>query len=272
MPAQPPLPPFVLKYGGNAMVDADVRQAVAAGLRELARGGRPPVVVHGGGPFIAAALERAGVASRFVRGLRVTSDAAMPIVERTLTSLGKELAALIGSGVGLTGRDAGLLRAAAADPELGRVGRAVRVEPRVIHALLRAGLVPVIGCVALDDDGDALNVNADDVAGAVAGTLGVPALFMTNVAGVLDDPGDPDSLLPSIRRAEVLARIEDGRIAGGMIPKLEAALAALDAGAPHARIVDGRDARTAPALLRRAASGDLTGAGAEIAIGTRIDA
>ncbi len=232
---------MVIKYGGNAMTDAPTRRAVAAGLREAAETGTPPVVVHGGGPFIQAALDAAGLEHRFVRGLRVTTAESLEVVERVLTLLGKGLAQEIGPAVGLTGRDAGLLLAAAREPELGRVGRMERVDTRALLALRGAGLVPVIGCLARSEDGAMLNVNADEVAGAVAGALGEGVVFLTNVPGVLDDPGRPDSLLPELTRGEALARIEDGRVAGGMIPKVEAALEALAQGAPFAVIADGRD-------------------------------
>ena len=249
---------LVIKYGGNAMTDPATRAAVAAGIRRLAERGRPPVVVHGGGPYIAAALDGRGLEHRFVRGLRVTTEAAMLVVEDVLTVLGKRLAEEIGPAVGLTGRDAGLLGATVAEPELGRVGHVATVDTTVLAALRAAGLVPVVASVAREvassdagaqgvegearQAGPALNVNADEVAGAVAGALGEGVCFLTNVAGVLDDPADAASLLPELTRAEALARIADGRIAGGMIPKVEAALAALERGAAFAVVADGRHA------------------------------
>ena len=249
---------LVIKYGGNAMTDPATRAAVAAGIRRLAERGRPPVVVHGGGPYIAAALDERGLEHRFVRGLRVTTEAAMLVVEDVLTVLGKRLAEEIGPAVGLTGRDAGLLGATVAEPELGRVGHVATVDTTVLAALRAAGLVPVVASVAREvassdagaqgvegearQAGPALNVNADEVAAAVAGALGEGVCFLTNVAGVLDDPADAASLLPELTRAEALARIADGRIAGGMIPKVEAALAALERGAAFAVVADGRHA------------------------------
>ena len=125
----------------------------------------------------------------------------------------------------------------------------MRVEPRVLAGLRAAGLVPVVACLALGDDGGLLNVNADEVAGAVAGALGEGVVFLTNVPGVLEDPADPGSLLAELTRSEALGRIADGRIAGGMIPKVEAALAALDQGAPFAVVADGRDAAGVTAAL-----------------------
>lgn len=232
---------IVIKYGGNAMTDEVTRRSVAKALRSASASGVPPVVVHGGGPFIQAALDAAGLEHRFERGLRVTTPESLVIIEQVLTLLGKQLAHEIGSAVGLTGRDASVLRAIQR-PELGRVGKMREVDPTAIQALRQAGLVPVIACLAVGDDHGLLNVNADEVAGAVAGALGEGVLFLTNVPGVLDEPEDEASVLPNLTRAEVYQRIESGTIAGGMIPKVEAALTALDQGAPFAVIADGRTA------------------------------
>ncbi len=241
----------MIKYGGSAMTDTATRHAVAAGLRRLAASGVPPVVVHGGGPFIQVALDEAGIEHRFVRGLRVTKPESMEVIERVLTVLGKRLAHEIGPAVGLTARDAGTLTATAREPELGRVGRVTGVGLRAINAVRAGGLVPVVACLALDDAGEALNVNGDEAAGAVAGALGEGVLFLTNVAGVLEDPTDPNSLIAVLTGEEAQARIDDGRIAGGMIPKVEAALVALAQGAPFAVIADGRD----PSGIERALAG-----------------
>ncbi len=242
---------LVVKYGGNAMTEDAARRAVIADVRALALAGTPPVLVHGGGPMIAAELAAAGIASRFERGLRVTTPESLPIVERAITLLGKQLASELGDGVAVTGRDAGLLVADRVDPLLGEVGSVHTVRARLLNALIGAGLVPVVGCVALAHDGAVLNVNADDVAAAVAATLRLPCVFLTNVPGVLDDVRDPSSRVPTLTRAQVAERIADGRIGGGMVPKVESALAALDRGAPAAVIADGRVAGE----LRRVADG-----------------
>jgi acetylglutamate kinase len=249
--------PIVIKYGGNAMTNASVRRAVAAEIGLLAAEGLAPVVVHGGGPFIEAALAAAGISSSFVRGLRVTPPEAIATVERALTLLNKELAQQVGNAVGLTGRDASVLRAVTFDPDLGRVGRMRGVNDGLLKHLLAGGFTPVLACLAVDEasgaevSGGVLNVNADEVAGAVAGALSCPAVFLTNVVGVLDDPADPASLLPELSHAEMTARVADGRIAGGMIPKVEGAMRALEQGAAYAIIADGRDA----AALRQAVLG-----------------
>ena len=231
---------WVIKYGGNAMTDAQERARVLADVRTLRAADGRPVLVHGGGPYIEAALKTAGVGSRFVRGLRVTTPEALGPVEQALTLLGKRLAAELGNAVGLTGRDANLLVGERFDPALGEVGRLLRVRREPLEALLAHGLTPVVGCLAVDDAGAPLNVNADDVAGALAAALAAPCVFLTNVAGVLDDPADPGSRIAQLTAADARARIVDGRIAGGMIPKVEAALAALERGAPSAVIADGR--------------------------------
>ena len=236
---------LVVKYGGSAMTEPDVRQEVALTLRTLAEKGEEPVVVHGGGPFIAQALERAGLTSSFVRGLRVTTAESLPVVEAALTSLGKVLAQEIGKAVGLTGRDSSLLVARPLDPALGFVGEMVSVNRTFLEALLSVSITPVIACLAETEGGEGgvksvLNVNADSVAGAVAGALEAPVVFLTDVPGVLDNREDPASLLPELSAADIEERIRDGHIAGGMIPKVEAALEALTRGAAFAVIADGR--------------------------------
>lgn len=242
--------PVVVKYGGNAMTDDATRAAVASELRALFEAGESPVVVHGGGPFISEALDAAGLPHRFERGLRVTSPSSLDVIERVLTVLSKRLAQDIGPALGLSGRDARLLSAEVLDLGLGRVGRVTEVNARGLGALVAAGFVPVLACLAVDDEGGLLNVNADEAAGAVAGALAAGAVFLTNVPGVLDDAARPGSVLPQLSRVDAEARIQDGRIAGGMIPKVEAALRALELGAPYAIIADGRGAASARRGLR----------------------
>lgn len=243
--------PIVIKYGGHAMISDSVRREVAAQIRLLAQQGQEPVVVHGGGPLIEAELKRAGVASSFVRGLRVTSADSLPIIEQVLSRLSKVLAQEIGPALGLSGRDARLL-VAEPMPELGLVGTVRQVNTELIHTLLAARLTPVIACIAGNAAGDdALNVNADNVAGAVAGALAAPVVFLTDVSGVLDDPALPESLLAVLTESDARTRIADGRIKGGMVPKVEAAMAALAQGASFAVIADGRY----PELLAQAVTG-----------------
>jgi acetylglutamate kinase len=244
--------PIVIKYGGNAMTDNTVRKEVAREIRALANEGLQPIVIHGGGPFIKAALDKANLEHRFVRGLRVTTAESLPIIEQVLTMLNKELAQEIGNAIGLTGRDASVLRAKTFDDSLGFVGKISSINKTVLGVLLTANITPVLACIAEDETSHGvLNVNADEVAGAVAGALEIPVVFLTDIAGVLDDPSDKTSLLRELSSGDIQERIQDGRISGGMIPKVEAALEALGQGAAYAVIADGRDATT----LRQAIAG-----------------
>ncbi|WP_407541112.1 acetylglutamate kinase [Deinococcus radiomollis] len=238
---------MIVKYGGNAMKSLELRRAVAAEIAALRRE-VPVVVVHGGGPAIERELAARGVESRFLDGLRVTTPEVMDIVEMALCKLNKELSQDIGEAVGLMGRDSRLLRGEALDPErLGRVGQVSGVNTALLHTLLAAGITPVVGCVAVAEDGEALNVNADTAAGAVAGAMRQGVLFLTDVDGVYRAYPDRGTLAPTLTRAEVQGGIADGWIAGGMLPKVGAALSALDAGAPFAVIASGMVAGTVAA-------------------------
>lgn len=223
------------------MKNLELRRAVAAELAGL-RASLAVVVVHGGGPVIERELAARNVTSTFKNGLRVTSPEAMNVVEMALCQLNKELSQDIGQAVGLMGRDCELLRAEVLDPELGRVGRVTEVNADLLRTLLGVGLTPVIGSVAVGPDGEALNINADTAAGAVAGALGQGIIFLTDVDGVYRHFPDPQSLAATLTRAEVEEGIATGWIAGGMIPKVRAALDALDRGAPHATIASGMQA------------------------------
>jgi acetylglutamate kinase len=230
---------MIVKYGGNAMKSPELRRAVAREIGLLRRD-LPVTVVHGGGPAIERELQLRGVQSRFVNGLRVTTPDIMDIVEMALCKLNKELSQDIGQAVGLMGRDSQLLLGELLDArQLGRVGQVVAVNTALLHALLAAGITPVVGCVAVARDGAALNVNADTAAGAVAGALRQGVLFLTDVDGIYKDYPDPASLAPTLTRAEVQRGVADGWISGGMLPKVGAALSALDAGAPFAVIASG---------------------------------
>ncbi|WP_407569396.1 acetylglutamate kinase [Deinococcus altitudinis] len=238
---------MIVKYGGNAMKSVDLRRGVAGEIAGLRRE-LPVVVVHGGGPAIERELKARGVPSQFVDGLRVTMPEVMDIVEMALCKLNKELSQDIGNAVGLMGRDSWLLRGEALDPErLGRVGRVTGVNTDLLHTLLAAGITPVVGCVAVAEDGEALNVNADTAAGAVAGAMRQGVLFLTDVNGVYRAYPDPATLAPTLTRAEVQGGIQAGWIAGGMLPKVGAALSALDAGAPFAVIASGMEVGTVAA-------------------------
>jgi acetylglutamate kinase len=233
--------PLVIKYGGNAMKSLSLRRAVAREIAAL-RHERRVVVVHGGGPVIERDLKRLNIESSFLRGLRVTTPEALEVIEKALTMLSKELSQDIGHAIGLTGRDSRLLEGVTLEADLGRAGRVETVNTQLIETLMSANITPVIGCIAVDGDGAALNINADWAAGAVAGAMRAPVVFLTDVNGVRRDPNDPHSLASSLTAAEVRAWIADGSISGGMIPKVEAALYALERGAPSATIASGMEA------------------------------
>ncbi len=241
---------MIVKYGGNAMKSLELRRGVAGEIAGLRRD-MPVVVVHGGGPAIERELAARGVESHFVDGLRVTTPEVMDIVEMALCKLNKELSQDIGNAVGLMGRDSRLLRGEALDLErLGRVGQVTGVNTDLLHALVAAGITPVVGCVAVAEDGEALNVNADTAAGAVAGAMRQGVLFLTDVDGVYRAYPDRGTLAPTLTRAEVQEGVDAGWIAGGMLPKVGAALSALNAGAPFAVIASGMVTGTVAAAAR----------------------
>lgn len=227
--------PLLIKIGGSLKGAGELLDEVAGYPGQL-------VLVHGGGPNIGEWLGRMGFETRFHNGLRVTPPEQMEVVEMVLTTLGKSLAhGLSGRGraaVALSGRDAGLLEATLLEAELGRVGEVRGVNAGVLRALLEAGLTPLIAPIGLDSEGP-LNINADMAAGSVAGALGLPAIFLTDVTGVLRDPKDPSSRFTELTRAQIEGLIAEGTISGGMIPKVESALNAVAHGAPWAAIAKG---------------------------------
>ncbi len=246
----------VVKYGGHAMGEEDLAATFGRDIALLKHVGVNPVVVHGGGPQINAMLKRLAIQSTFVDGLRVTDAAMVEVVEMVLAgSVNKQVAGLINAAgalaVGICGKDGGLIRARklerkVRDPgsniervlDLGFVGEPEHVDVRVIHALTGAGLIPVIAPVGIGRDGRTYNINADTVAGAVAGALGAMRLLMlTDVAGVLDAE---KRLVAEMTVAEVKAAIAAGVISGGMIPKVQTCVEAVRLGVKGAVILDGR--------------------------------
>ena len=247
---------FVVKYGGHAMGSPELQRDFAEDVVLLKAVGINPVVVHGGGPQIGAMLKRLGVESRFVDGLRVTDAETAQIAEMVLAgSINKEIVGWIGQAggraVGLSGKDAGLVTAAKVqrqEPDrlqgierhvdLGFVGEPVAVDPRILHTLSADGVIPVIAPIAIGADGHTYNINADTMAGAIAAHLKAARFFLlTDVAGVLDKSG---ALLTDLDPARIAALRTDGTITGGMIPKLETCVAAVEAGVDAAVILDGR--------------------------------
>jgi acetylglutamate kinase len=236
----------VVKYGGNAMVDPALGRAVADDVVLLRAVGLKPVVVHGGGPQISDLMARLGKEAEFRDGLRVTDAETVDIARMVLVGkVNRDIVAAINVhgplAVGLSGEDAGLILAGARAPELGYVGDVRAVNPTILERLLAEDLIPVVSTIGSDPTGQAYNINADTVAGALAEALGAEkAVFLTDVAGLLDDVDDPASLISHVTAAELQEMIDDGRLTGGMIPKIAAALHAVQNGVASAHLLDGR--------------------------------
>ena len=233
----------VVKFGGNAMGDAKAMAEFARDIVLMRQVGVNPVVVHGGGPMINEMLDKLGIESAFVRGKRVTDQATVEVVEMVLTGLvNKRIVQAImdegGRAVGLSGKDDDLMVCEADDPELGWVGRPIEMNVQVLRDLMSAGIIPVIAPVATGmDPAETYNVNGDTAAGAIAGALKADRLLLlTNVPGVKDGSG---KVVTALTPEEVRGMIEDGTIAGGMIPKVETCLDALDRGVRGVVILDG---------------------------------
>jgi acetylglutamate kinase len=246
---------FVIKYGGNAMIDEELKTSFAQDVVLLKYVGINPVVVHGGGPQIDEALDRMGIKSRFVRGMRITDQQTMDIVEMVLVGkVNKEIVTLInqhgGMAVGLSGKDGGLILARKMNvtvsengepPEIidiGMVGEIVGINPLVIDSLDENKFIPVIAPIGVGRSGETYNINADLVAGEVAEALHAEKLIlMTDVAGVKDKKGE---LLSTLKVNQARKMIEEGVIASGMIPKVECCMEALKGGVEKTHIIDGR--------------------------------
>ncbi len=247
---------IVIKYGGNAMVDKQLKSDFARDIVLMKQVGMRPVVVHGGGPQIGKLLKKIGKESTFVDGMRVTDSETMDIVEMVLGGLvNKEIVSLIhrhgGNAVGLTGKDGELIRARKHyhkpnDPDikapeiidLGHVGEVERIDPTLINRLVENDFIPVIAPIGVGEDGCSYNINADLVAGRMAEVLGAEKLILlTNTPGLLDKQ---DALLTGINSADVDKLIADGTISGGMLPKIRCALDAVQNGVGVSHIIDGR--------------------------------
>ena len=243
---------IVIKYGGNAMIDAHLKACFARDVVLLKLVGLNPVIVHGGGPQIDQLLKRVGKEGRFIQGYRVTDAETMEVVEMVLGGLlNKEIVRLInqhgGRAVGLSGKDGGLIRARklliASDGELpmldiGQVGVIEAIDPEIISLLHTNNFIPVIAPIGVGEDGETYNINADFVAGRVAETLGAEKLIvLSNIPGVLDKNG---RLLTGISPTQVEAMMADGTISGGMRPKIQSALDAAKHGVGRVHIIDGR--------------------------------
>ncbi len=246
----------VIKYGGNAMTDEDLKRSFARDVVMMKLVGINPIVVHGGGPQIGDLLERLQINSHFVNGMRVTDSATMDVVEMVLGGqVNKEIVSLInrngGKAIGLTGKDADFIRARKLEvtratpdmqkPEIidiGHVGEVASIRVEVIELLTRGDFIPVIAPIGVGEDGASYNINADLVAGKVAEVLQAEKLILlTNIAGLMDNEG---KVLTGLSAAQVDGLIADGTIHGGMLPKIGCALSAVKAGVNSAHIIDGR--------------------------------
>ncbi len=236
----------VVKYGGNAMIDEDLKSKVMKDIVLLSLIGVRVVLVHGGGPEINGVLSQLGKKSEFKNGLRVTDKETVDVVQMVLAGkVNKSLVNLIGvkggNAIGLSGLDGKLLVAEIKNPELGYVGEIKKVNAEPIVDLLEKGYIPVISTVACDDEGNVYNVNADTAAAKIAGELHAESLIsMTDIAGILKDPNNPDSLIKKVTIEEADKLVEEGVISGGMIPKVECCINALKWGVKRVFIIDGR--------------------------------
>jgi acetylglutamate kinase len=236
----------VIKYGGHAMEKVALAELFATDVVLMRLVGMNPIVVHGGGPQITELMRRLGKEPSFVDGRRVTDEETVDIVRMALVGkVNREIVASVnrhGSyAVGLSGEDAGLIRVDQRDPRLGFVGDVRAIDPTMVHRLLREELIPVIATVGVDDAGQAYNVNADTVAGAIAEAVDAEKLvYLTDVPGVYADWPDEASLISRIDVAGLEALVAGGKVTEGMIPKLESCVSALRNGVRRAHVLDGR--------------------------------
>lgn len=236
----------VVKYGGNAMRDSKLKKQVMSDIVLLWLIGVKVVLVHGGGPEINNLMDKFGKAARFVDGLRVTDKETVDIVQMALSGkVNKSLVNLInvagGKGVGISGVDSRLIEAEEKDAKLGLVGEITKVNTKIINDLLDNNYIPVISTIGCDKDGNVYNINGDTAAAYIAGALGAQRLIMmTDIAGILEDKNNPSSLIPEITATQARELFKSGIIDGGMIPKAECAVKAIEKGVENVVIMDGR--------------------------------
>ena len=236
----------VIKYGGNAMINEDLKQQVMEDICLLWLIGVKVVLIHGGGPEISETMKRLGKKSEFVNGLRVTDKETVDIVQMVLAGkVNKTLVNLLqmkgGHAVGLSGIDGGILEATMKDEALGYVGEITKIRTQPIVDLLEKNYIPVISTIASDRQGNTFNINGDTAAASIAGALGAERLIMmTDIAGLLRDKDDPSTLIPAVTVSEAKQLFEEGVICGGMIPKVDCCIEAIEKGVRHVVIMDGR--------------------------------
>ena len=236
----------VIKYGGNAMVNEQLKQQVMEDIALLWLIGVKVVLVHGGGPEISETMKRLGKQAQFVNGLRVTDKETVDIVQMVLAGkVNKTLVNLLqmkgGHAVGLSGIDGGIIEATMKDEAVGFVGKITRIRTQPITDLLEKNYIPVISTVASDRQGNTYNINGDTAAAYIAGALNAERLIMmTDIAGLLRDKDDPDTLIPALTVTEAKKLFDEGVISGGMIPKVDCCIEAIGKGVKHVVIMDGR--------------------------------
>ena len=249
----------MIKYGGHAMVDEEAMASTARDTVLLKYVGMQPIVVHGGGPEITRSMKKLGKDPKFIKGLRVTDEETMAIVKMVLvgqinTDIVSQICLHDGKGVGLSGKDNKLIQACKKihkvkdeetgeieEIDLGLVGEIKKIKPEILELYTENDFIPVVSPIGIAEDGTTLNLNADTVAGAIAGEMNAEKLIiLTDVPGVLRDPEDPSTLIQRIHVDEISALIEKGVITGGMIPKIETCVEALNNGVKSAHILDGR--------------------------------
>ena len=236
----------VIKYGGNAMINEQLKQQVMEDITLLWLIGVKVVLVHDGGPEISETMKRLGKQAQFVNGLRVTDKETVDIVQMVLAGkVNKTLVNLLqmkgGHAVGVSGIDGGIIEAAMKDEALGYVGKITRIRPQPITDLLEKNYIPVVSTVASDRQGNTYNINGDTAAAFIAGALNAERLIMmTDIAGILRDKDDPSTLIPALTVSEARKLFDEGVISGGMIPKVDCCIEAIEKGVKHVVIMDGR--------------------------------
>ena len=239
---------IVVKYGGSAMVDEELKKRVAEDVSLLKLVGFKPIIVHGGGKEISNMVKRLGMEPKFVNGLRVTDEETMDVAEMVLGKVNKSLVQLVESlgvrAIGISGKDGGLLKVEkkySDGEDIGFVGEITEVNPEILHDLLEKDFLPIICPIGMDKEYQTYNINADDAACAIARAMQAEKLaFLTDIEGVYKDPKDPSTLISELAVSEAEKLMEDGYIGGGMLPKLHNCIDAIEHGVSRVHILDGR--------------------------------
>ena len=239
---------IVVKYGGSAMVDENLKKSVIEDVTLLKLVGFKPIIVHGGGKEISRWVSKVGMEPKFVSGFRVTDEDTMEIVEMVLNKVNKSLVEKVQElgikAIGLSGKDGGLLTAKkklVKGEDIGYVGDVLSVDPKILYDMLEKDFLPIVATTAMDENYHTYNINADDAAAAIAKALGAEKLaYLSDVEGVMMDPEDPDSLISELRTSEADQLITDGVISGGMIPKIKNCIDVVESGVKRVHILDGR--------------------------------